>query len=55
MNNANQTIGRSERSGGVVDLNELDLDLFNRLLKTSVIRASPAIKTIHERKVVILD
>lgn len=51
----NMSLGRTERSGGVVELSELDLELFNRLLKTSVIRASPAIKTIHERKIVVLD
>lgn len=39
----------------MVDASELDLELFNRLLKTGVIRASPAIKTIHERKMVVLD
>lgn len=53
--NTNQGVGRTERSSGVVELSELDLDLFNRLLKTSVIKASPAIKTIHERKLVLLD
>ena len=37
------------------DHSEISMDLFNRLLKTSVIRASPAIKTLHDRKVVILD
>ena len=47
--------GRTDRSGGMVDASELDLELFNRLLKTGVIRASPAIKTIHERKIVVLD
>jgi hypothetical protein len=31
------------------------MDLFNRLLKTAIIRASPGIKTLHDRKVVILD
>lgn len=43
----------SNRSGA--ELSEINMDLFNRLLKTSVIRASPAIKTLHDRKVVILD
>jgi hypothetical protein len=31
------------------------MDLFNRLLKTSVIRASPETKILHDRKLVILD
>jgi len=38
-----------------VDLAEISMDLFNRLLKTSIIRASPNIKTLHDRKVVVLD
>lgn len=52
----NQSIAaRTDRSGGMVEPSELELELFNRLLKTGVIRASPAIKTIHERKIVVLD
>lgn len=47
--------GRTDRSAGMVEPSELELELFNRLLKTGVIRASPAIKTIHERKIVLLD
>jgi hypothetical protein len=38
-----------------IELSEIDLDLFNRLLKTGIIRASPSIKTHHDRKVVVLD
>lgn len=51
----NASIAVTDRSGGVVEMSELELDLFNRLLKTGVIRASPAIKTMHERKTVVLD
>lgn len=51
----NPSIAVTDRSGGVVEMSELELDLFNRLLKTGVIRASPAIKTMHERNMVILD
>jgi hypothetical protein len=47
--------GRTDRSGGIAEASELELELFNRLLKTGVIRASPAIKTIHERQIVVLD
>ena len=39
----------------MVEPSELELELFNRLLKTGVIKASPAIKTIHESKMVVLD
>ena len=38
-----------------IDLAEIELDLFNRLLKTGVIRANPNIKTLHEKKLVLLD
>lgn len=39
----------------IVELAELDIELFNRLLKTGVMRANPSIKTLHEKKVVCLD
>ena len=42
-------------SPGQSDLAELDLQLFNRLLKTSVIKASPNFKTVYDRKVIVLD
>lgn len=51
----NPSIAVTDRSGGAVDMSELELELFNRLLKTGVIRASPAIKTMHERQMVVLD
>ena len=38
-----------------IELAEIELDLFNRLLKTGVIRANPSIKTLHEKKKVLLD
>lgn len=37
------------------EVSEIDIELFNRLLKTSVMKANPSIKTLHDRKVVILD
>ncbi len=42
-------------SPGQSDFAELDLQLFNRLLKTSVIKASPNFKTVYDRKVIVLD
>lgn len=38
-----------------VDLAEIDIELFNRLLKVGVIRVTPNIKTLHEKKMVVLD
>lgn len=38
-----------------MELSEIEIELFNRLLKTGIIRASPNIKTLHDRKIVILD
>ena len=38
-----------------VDLAEIDIELFNRLLKVGVIRVTPNIKTLHEKKIVVLD
>lgn len=52
LRNQSKNMG-SNRNGG--ELSEISMDLFNRLLKTSVIRASPETKTLHDRKVVILD
>ena len=40
---------------GNVDLAEMDIELFNRLLKVGVIRVTPNIKTLHEKKIVVLD
>ena len=37
------------------DLAEIDMELFNRLLKTSVLKASPNFKTVYDRKVIVLD
>ena len=37
------------------ELSEIDLDLFNRLLKTGVLKANPSIKTMHDKKKVLLD
>lgn len=34
---------------------EIEIDLFNRLLKTGVMKASPMIKTLHDKKKVVLD
>lgn len=34
---------------------EIDLDLYNKLLKCGIFRANPKTKTIHERKKVMLD
>ena len=45
----------TNRTAGEVEGAEIDIELFNRLLKTGVIKASPSIKTLHDRKVVILD
>jgi len=38
-----------------VEMSEIEIGLFNRLLKTGVIRASPGIKTLHDRGLVVLD
>ena len=38
-----------------VELAEIDIELFNRLLKVGVIRVTPNIKTLHEKKIVVLD
>ena len=40
---------------GSVESCEIDVDLFNRLLKTGVIKSTPGIKTFPDRKVVGLD
>lgn len=36
-------------------MSEVEISLFNRLLKTGVLRASPGIKTLHDKQLVILD
>jgi hypothetical protein len=60
----NQQSYRARAAAGVVaappsdraiDLAEIGVDLFNRLLKTGIIRASPQIKTDHDKKLVVLD
>ena len=38
-----------------IELAEIDIELFNRLLKVGVIRVTPNIKTLHEKKTVVLD
>lgn len=46
----------SKYRGGVnVEPAEIDLSLFNRLIKVSVIRASPSIKTLNDKNKAILD
>jgi len=42
-------------SDRALELAEINDDLFNRLLKTGIIRANPQIKTDHEKKLVVLD
>lgn len=37
------------------DFAEIDMELFNRLLKTSVLKASPNFKTVYDRRVIVLD
>ena len=39
----------------LLELTEMDLDLFNRLLKTGVLKANPNIKTDLNQRVVVLD
>lgn len=34
---------------------EIDIELYNKLLKCGIFRANPKTKTIHERKKVMLD
>jgi hypothetical protein len=53
LRNQDPRTDRTQQSG--VDLAEISIDLFNRLLKTAIIRATPGIKTLHDRKVVVLD
>lgn len=36
-------------------MSEIEIGLFNRLLKTGVIRASPGFKTLHDQGRVVLD
>lgn len=38
-----------------ISMAEIDYDLFNRLLKTHVLKANPNIKIEHEKNMVILD
>lgn len=38
-----------------IELATIDIDLFNRLLKTGIIRSNPGIKTDFENKIVTLD
>lgn len=47
--------GAAAPSDPSIELAEIGVDLFNRLLKTGIIRASPQIKTDHDRKLVVLD
>jgi len=47
--------GAAPPLGGTIDLAEISVDLFNRLLKTGIIRANPQIKTDHDKKLVVLD
>jgi hypothetical protein len=47
--------GAAPRSDRTIDLAEIGVDLFNRLLKTGIIRANPQIKTDHDKKLVVLD
>lgn len=54
-NAAHQNVKSNRTAHSNVDLAELPLDLFTRLMKTGVIRASPNIKTLHDRQVVVLD
>lgn len=42
-------------SQGNDSLATINIDLFNRLLKTSVLKANPNIQTIHEKGIAILD
>ena len=39
----------------LLELTEMNLDLFNRLLKTGVLKANPNIKTDLNQRVVVLD
>lgn len=39
----------------LLELTEMDLDLFNRLLKTGVLKANPNIKTMHDQRIAVLD
>ena len=41
--------------GAGIDLATIDIDLFNRLLKTGIIRSNPGIKTDYAKKIVTLD
>ena len=34
---------------------EINIELFNRLLKTNVLKANPNIQTLHDRGIAILD
>ena len=52
----NQEGVSSKYQGGVsVEPAEIDLSLFNRLIKVSVIKASPSIKTLNDKNKAILD
>jgi hypothetical protein len=41
--------------GTTVEPAEIDLSLFNRLIKVSIVKASPSIKTLNDKNKVILD
>lgn len=52
----NQEGVSSKYQGGVtVEPAEIDLSLFNRLIRVSVIKASPSIKTLNDKNKAILD
>ena len=36
-------------------LAEINIDLFNRLLKCGVMKVDPSFKTLHDKKLVVLD
>ena len=54
-NQANSRPSPANQTSAAVDVSEIDIELFNRLLKTGVMKANPSIKTQHDRKTVLLD
>ena len=55
QNLLNTSIGASSSVLGAAAYVEMDLQLFNRLLKVHVIKASPSIKPNYEKQLVQLD
>ena len=58
MNDLDKDLLQNELTSGApvgIELATIDIDLFNRLLKTGIIRSNPGIKTDFENKLVTLD